>query len=99
MISSSARRVPRFPVRRETIGTAEISAAFDRIDVGPHDLALTQAACDGDLLLPEACQAGVGTLRFLCLWDGSSDDRAAQPRCTQVKRRTSRICWIDTRTL
>ncbi|HPT48865.1 MAG TPA: hypothetical protein PLS67_11375 [Accumulibacter sp.] len=57
MIDSPARRIPRFPAKREAIAATEIGAALDRLHVGSHDLALAQAACGGDLLFLEACQA------------------------------------------
>ena len=52
-------------------------------------------------LLNTALAYGADKVHFICLWDGGGDDG---PGCTgrmyaEVKRRTRRVTWIDSRQL
>ena len=52
-------------------------------------------------LLYSALARGVDTVRFICLWDGGGDDGpgGTAHMYREVKRRTGRVTWIDTRRL
>ena len=52
-------------------------------------------------LLYSALARGVDRVRFICLWDGSGGDGpgGTAHMYREVKRRTGRVTWIDTRTL
>jgi hypothetical protein len=52
-------------------------------------------------LLYSALAAGIDKVRFICLWDGGSGDGpgGTAHMYEEVKRRTGRVTWIDTRTL
>jgi hypothetical protein len=52
-------------------------------------------------LLYSALSYGIDRLRFICLWDGGSGDGAGGTAhmVKEVKKRTSRITWLDTREL
>lgn len=62
------------------------SNAFERCDLWMIEVALTH---------------GVDKLRFICLWDGSGGDGpgGTAHMVHEVKRRTARVTWIDTRQL
>jgi hypothetical protein len=51
-------------------------------------------------LLYTALAWGVDKVRFICLWDGESSDGpgGTAHMYDEVKRRTGRVTWIDTRT-
>jgi tetratricopeptide (TPR) repeat protein len=55
MIDTPDRIKPRFPPAKEPIAAQKIGEALDQLRAGSDDLALTQGACGGDLLLTEAC--------------------------------------------
>ncbi|MBL9139809.1 MAG: tetratricopeptide repeat protein [Verrucomicrobiales bacterium] len=57
MIDDPDRPAPRFPPDKEPIAAAKIAEVLDQLEAGSEDLALAQAACGGDLLFTEACQA------------------------------------------
>ena len=52
-------------------------------------------------LLYSALSYGIDRLRFICLWDGGSGDGAGGTAhmVKEVKKRTSRITWLNTREL
>ena len=52
-------------------------------------------------LLYSALARGVDKVRFVCLWDGGGGDGpgGTAHMYREVKRRTGRVSWIDTRTL
>ncbi len=52
-------------------------------------------------LLYTALSYGINSVRFLCLWDGSGGDGpgGTAHMYEEVKRRTGRVTWIDSRTL
>ena len=53
-------------------------------------------------LLEHALACGVDRLRFVCLWDGAADGDGAggtAQMVAEVRRHTTRMTWIDTRTL
>jgi hypothetical protein len=52
-------------------------------------------------LLYSALARGVDKVRFICLWNGGGGDGpgGTQHMYDEVKRRTGRVNWIDTRTL
>ncbi|MEP7298740.1 MAG: tetratricopeptide repeat-containing protein [Burkholderiales bacterium] len=52
-------------------------------------------------LLYSALARGVDRVRFVCLWDGSGGDGPGGTAhlYREVRRRTGRVTWIDTRTL
>ncbi len=52
-------------------------------------------------LLCTALAWGVDKVRFVCLWNGAGGDGpgGTQHMYEEVKRRTGRVAWIDTRTL
>jgi hypothetical protein len=52
-------------------------------------------------LLYSALARGVDKVRFVCLWDGGGGDGPGGTAhlYREVKRRTGRVNWIDTRTL
>jgi hypothetical protein len=52
-------------------------------------------------LLYTALAYGADRLRFICLWNGGGGDGPGGTRHMhdEVKRRTGRVRWIDTRTL
>jgi hypothetical protein len=56
LMDAPGRAVPRFPPALEAAARRAIETELDRLDAGPHDLALAQAAAGGDLLFLEACQ-------------------------------------------
>lgn len=57
MIDAPDRATPRFPAAAESMAAQAIASALDKLNAGPEDLALCQAAAGGDLLFLEACQA------------------------------------------
>ncbi len=177
MIDSPRRATPRFPPQMEKTAAAKIEEVMQKLDAGPNDLALAQAAAGGDLLFLEACQRrglhvqvllpfdeatfvdasvrasidgdawcmryyqvqaglrtpphvmpddlgplprganayercnlwllhtalawGVSKVNFICLWNGGGGDGpgGTAHMYNEVKRRTGRVNWIDTRTL
>jgi hypothetical protein len=52
-------------------------------------------------LLHTALGWGLDKVRFLCLWNGGGGDGpgGTQHMYDEVKRRTGRVTWVDTRTL
>jgi hypothetical protein len=87
----SARRKPRLQIRElpEALGpTPELNVnPFERCNLWE---------------LYSALASGITKLRFIILWDGSSGGDGAGGTAhllRQVKRRTGRVEWIDTRTL
>jgi tetratricopeptide (TPR) repeat protein len=52
-------------------------------------------------LLYTALACGIDKVRFVCLWDGGGGDGpgGTAHMYNEVKRRTGRVTWIDTRTL
>ena len=52
-------------------------------------------------LLYTALALGPSKVRFVCLWDGGGGDGPGGTRhmVQEVKRRTGRVAWVDTRTL
>jgi hypothetical protein len=57
LVDAPARGVPRFPPERLARVTAAVEAVLDTLRAGPSDLAFTQGASGGDLILAEACVA------------------------------------------
>jgi hypothetical protein len=56
MIDRRDRAVPRFPAALEAGAARRLAGELDALQVGPRDLALSQAAAGSDLLFIEACQ-------------------------------------------
>jgi hypothetical protein len=52
-------------------------------------------------LLYTALACGVDKVRFICLWNGAGGDGpgGTAHMYKEVKRRTGRVSWLDTRTL
>ena len=52
-------------------------------------------------LLYTALSYGIDKVRFICLWDGGGGDGpgGTAHMCEEVKRRTGRVRWIDSRSL
>jgi len=52
-------------------------------------------------LLYTALAQGPAKVRFICLWNGAGSDGpgGTKQMLEQVKRRTGRVAWVDTRTL
>jgi hypothetical protein len=52
-------------------------------------------------LLYSALAGGIDKVRFICLWDGEGGDGpgGTAHMYEEVKQRTGRVIWIDTRTL
>jgi len=52
-------------------------------------------------LLYSALACGMDKVRFVCLWNGAAGDGrgGTEHMYSEVKRRTGRVTWIDTRTL
>jgi hypothetical protein len=68
MIDAPGRETPRFPPRLEPAVGRAIQAEVDRLAAGPADLAISSAACGGDILFLEAVLArGVPTRIYLPL--------------------------------
>ena len=60
MIDAPGRETPRFPQIQEPVARDALSGLLARLDAGPDDLAVSSAACGGDLLFAEAAlQRGV----------------------------------------
>ena len=60
MVDAADRSEPRFPPDKEPLAAAAISALLDQLGAGAEDVAISSAACGGDLLFAEAClQRGV----------------------------------------
>ena len=57
MIDKPDRAEPRFPPAMEPLVKEAIAQKLDELAIGPDDLAITSAACGGDLLFAEACLA------------------------------------------
>jgi len=57
MIDAPDRKERRFPADKEPTAADAIARTLDRIDVGSDDLAISSAACGGDLLFAEASLA------------------------------------------
>ena len=69
MVDAADRSEPRFPPDKEPLAAAAISALLDQLGAGAEDVAISSAACGGDLLFAEAClQRGVrvGNLFAIC---------------------------------
>ena len=66
MIDAPGRDESRFPPDKEPVARAAIDALLAKMDVGPRDLAISSAACGGDLLFAESAQArGAGLEIYL----------------------------------
>ena len=52
-------------------------------------------------LLNTALAWGIDKVRFICLWNGGGGDGpgGTEHMYNEVKRRTGRVTWLDTRTL
>ena len=60
MVDAADRSEPRFPPDKEPLAAAAIGALLDQLGAGAEDVAISSAACGGDLLFAEAClQRGV----------------------------------------
>ena len=60
MIDAPDRAQPRFPPDKEAVAKAAIETVLDQLGAGPNDVAISSAACGGDLLFVEACvQRGI----------------------------------------
>lgn len=60
MVDAANRSEPRFPPDKESLAAAAIGALLDQLGAGAADVAISSAACGGDLLFAEAClQRGV----------------------------------------
>ena len=60
MIDAANRTQPRFPPDKEPVAKAAIETVLDQLGAGVDDVAISSAACGGDLLFVEACvQRGV----------------------------------------
>jgi hypothetical protein len=57
LIDRLGRTPPRFPPARAAAAALRVAAELERLDAGPDDLALSQAAAGGDLLFLDACLA------------------------------------------
>lgn len=56
MVDRPDRPEPRFPPGKVPAAADRLAGALERLQAGPDDLALCQAAAGGDLLFLEACQ-------------------------------------------
>jgi hypothetical protein len=70
-------------------------------DLGPGPRNSNAFERCNDWLMNTALAWGPDKLRFICLWNGSGGDGpgGTQHMMDEVKRRTGRVKWIDTRTL
>jgi len=60
MIDAADRTQPRFPPDKEPLAKAAIETVLDQLGAGANDVAISSAACGGDLLFVESCvQRGV----------------------------------------
>jgi hypothetical protein len=60
MIDAADRTQPRFPPDKEPLAKAAIETVLDQLGAGADDVAISSAACGGDLLFVESCvQRGV----------------------------------------
>jgi len=55
MVDAADRSEPRFPPEKESRAAAAIGALLDQLDAGVEDVAISSAACGGDLLFAQAC--------------------------------------------
>lgn len=55
MVDAAARSEPRFPQDKTPLAAAAIGALLDQLGAGAEDVAISSAACGGDLLFVEAC--------------------------------------------
>lgn len=71
----------------------------DELGAGPRGVSAYERC--NDWLMNTALAWGPDKTRFLCLWNGSGGDGpgGTQHMMDEVKRRTGRVKWIDTRTL
>jgi hypothetical protein len=68
MIDAAGRAQPRFPPDKEPVAKAAIETLLDELGAGTNDVAISSAACGGDLLFVEACvQRGVRVEIYLPL--------------------------------
>ncbi|HVQ74437.1 MAG TPA: hypothetical protein VMT79_02755 [Candidatus Binatia bacterium] len=68
MIDGPGRATPRFPPALEPAARQAIEGELDRLAAGPADVAISSAACGGDILFAEAALArGVKTRVYLPL--------------------------------
>lgn len=80
MMDQPRRAQPRFAPGTEAAAEAQIEAALARLDAGPGDLALCQAAAGGDLLFLAACQRREMHVQVLLPFDEASFiDRSVRP--------------------
>lgn len=77
-----------------------IRAAPDELGALAPEAGSAYARCNL-WLLSTALAFGADRLRFICLWDGGEDDGAGGTghMYNEVKRRSGRITWIDSRKL
>jgi hypothetical protein len=69
LMDAPGRTPPRFPPALEDAARHAIEAELQRLDAGPQDLALAQAAAGGDLLFLQACQRRGLQLQVLLPFD------------------------------
>jgi tetratricopeptide (TPR) repeat protein len=55
MVDGADRKTPRFPEAKTDAARQRLRATLEQFGVGPDDLAISGAACGGDLLFAEAC--------------------------------------------
>lgn len=77
-----------------------IHAAPDELGELPPEAGSAYARCNL-WLLSTALAFGADRLRFICLWDGGEDDGSGGTghMYNEVKRRSGRVTWIDSRKL
>ena len=69
MIDAPGRAKPRFPLDKEPIAAAAITATLADLGIGPGDLAICGGACGGDLLFAEAALAHGARLELYIPFD------------------------------
>lgn len=55
MVDRAGRSAPRFPPDKEPLAAAAIDKLLDELGAGAADVAISSAACGGDLLFAESC--------------------------------------------
>ncbi|MCI0546720.1 MAG: hypothetical protein L0027_05500 [Candidatus Rokubacteria bacterium] len=77
MIDAPGREAPRFPAALEPAASRAIEVELDRLAVGPADVAISSAACGGDILFAEAVLTrGVPTRIYLPLEEAAFLERS-----------------------
>jgi hypothetical protein len=69
MIDAPDRKTPRFPADKESVAAAAIASTLAEIGAEARDLAISGAACGGDLLFAEACLARAMRLELYIPFD------------------------------